>query len=106
MVSPYMPTAAAPALTVSVELPPAVTEDGLNEALAPAGRPLIDSATVCAEPAVTAVEIVDVPLVFCASDRLFGEAEIEKSFVTAGLIVKVMLVVWVALVPVPVTTTV
>ena len=35
---------------VMVEEPPAVTEAGLNEAVACAGSPLADSATVCADP--------------------------------------------------------
>jgi hypothetical protein len=47
---------------VRVELPPAVTDVGLNVAVAPDGRPLAPRATVCAEPLVTAVDIVDVPL--------------------------------------------
>ena len=46
---------------MSVELLPAVTEDGLNEAVAPAGNPLADKLTVSALPLVTAVEIVLVP---------------------------------------------
>ena len=37
---------------------PAVTEDGENDAVAPLGRPLALSETVCAEPEVTAVETV------------------------------------------------
>jgi len=52
---------AAPALSVSVELFPAVTEVGLNEAVAPAGNPLADKLTDSALPLVTAVEIVLVP---------------------------------------------
>jgi len=36
----------APALSVSVELFPAVTEVGLNEAVAPAGNPLADKFTL------------------------------------------------------------
>lgn len=47
---------------VRVELPPAVTEVGLNVAVVPDGRPLAPKATVCAEPLATAVLIVDVPL--------------------------------------------
>jgi hypothetical protein len=47
---------------VSVELPPAVTLVGLNEALAPLGSPLALKETDWAEPLVNAVEIVLVPL--------------------------------------------
>ena len=57
-----MPAAAVPTLTVRVELPPAVTEVGLSEAVAPAGAPLTESDTDPALPAVTAVEIVEVPV--------------------------------------------
>jgi hypothetical protein len=66
---------------VSVELPPAVTEVGLRLAVAPVGMPLADRLTVAAEPAVTAVLIVDVPLLPCRRVRLVGEALILKSLV-------------------------
>src|SRR5439155_10468399 len=56
----YVPAAAVPAPSVSVELPPAVTDAGLNEAVAPEGRALALSETVCAEPLVTAVAMVEV----------------------------------------------
>ena len=49
------------AVSVRVELPPAVTELGLKLAVTPLGSPLADSDTVCADPLVTAVEIVEVP---------------------------------------------
>ena len=78
----YVPGAAVPAPTVSVELPPAVTEVGLSVAVAPAGVPLTVRLTVSAEPLVTAVEMVDVPFVPCTRERLAGLALIEKSFVT------------------------
>ena len=47
---------------VSVELPPALTESGLKEAVTPAGSPLAESVTVSADPLRTAVEMVDVAL--------------------------------------------
>jgi hypothetical protein len=68
---------------VSVDDPPAVTEDGENDAVAPLGRPLALSETVCAEPDVTAVETVALvpdPAVTVAAD---GLTEIEKSFAGA-----------------------
>ena len=55
MVSVYVPAAAVPAPTESVELPPAVTEAGLKLAVAPAGTPLTENETVSAVPLVTAV---------------------------------------------------
>ena len=45
-------------LIVSVEELPAVTDVGLNVAVAPDGKPDALSDTVCAEPDVTAVETV------------------------------------------------
>src|SRR5437773_8982108 len=74
----YVPGAAVPAPTVRVELPPAVTELGLSVAVAPAGVPLTVRLTVSAEPLVTAVEIVDVPLAHCTSERLTGDAAVEQ----------------------------
>src|SRR3989442_1379649 len=52
---------------------------GLNEAVAPAGTPLVLSVTVWAEPLVTAVEIVDVALPPWTAETLLGLALIEKS---------------------------
>jgi len=46
---------AAPAVTVSVELPPVDTEAGVNVPLASGGRPASDSAIVCALPDVSCV---------------------------------------------------
>src|SRR5947207_9759079 len=64
----YVPGAAVPAPTVSVELPPAVTEVGLTVAVAPAGVPLTLRLTVSAEPLVTAVEMEDVPTAPCTRE--------------------------------------
>ena len=56
------PRVAVPlAVRVSVELPPAVTEVGLNEAVTPDGRPLAARATDSAEPETRAVLIVLLP---------------------------------------------
>ena len=66
-------------MTVIVEEPPAVTDVGLKLTVVPAGWPLALSATDCAAPLVTAVEIVDVPLPPWAMLRLLGLALIEKS---------------------------
>jgi len=99
----YVPAAAVPAPTVSVELPPVVTEVGLKVAVAPAGAPVTVRLTVSAVPLVTAVEMVDVPLAPCASERLVGLALIEKSFGGGAVTVRVTVVECVALGAVPVT---
>ena len=52
-------TVGAPALNVSVDVPPAVTVLGLNAALVPFGTPLAPNETLSAEPLVTVVVIVD-----------------------------------------------
>lgn len=71
----YTPAAAVPAFTVRVELPPAATEVGLTEAVAPLGVPDTTSDTV-PWPDVTSVKIVLVPLPL----RLGGDALMLKSF--------------------------
>ena len=89
-------------LTVRVDDPPEFTEVGLNDAVAPVGRPDAASETDCAEPDVTAVEMVDVaglPAVTVADD---GLAAIEKSFAAGAFTVSETDVVCVAEVPVPV----
>src|SRR6516165_4797160 len=76
----YVPVGALdPTVSVIVDEPPAVTEAGLKPADAPDGRPLALRVTVCAEPLVTAVEIVEFPVAPCTTVRLLGLAEIEKS---------------------------
>src|SRR6266536_3472002 len=76
----YAPGAVdAPTFTVIVEEPPAVTVLGLKPTVVPAGWPLALRLTACAEPLVTAVLIVDVPLEPCATLRLLGLAPMEKS---------------------------
>jgi hypothetical protein len=74
----------AAVLIVSVDDPPVVTELGLKLAVAPEGSPLALSDTDCADPLVTAVEIVDVADAPCVTDTLDGLAEIEKSLDTAA----------------------
>src|SRR3989442_11395381 len=59
----YVPgVVAAPAATVMVEDPPAVTDEGLKLTVVPAGWPLAERLTVWAEPYVTAAGIAEVPL--------------------------------------------
>jgi hypothetical protein len=88
---------------LSVLEPPAVTEAGLNEAVAPAGTPEALRLTVCATPEVTAVEMALVPAAppwTTLSEA--GAALIEKSLATAGLMTNETLAVCVAEAPVPV----
>ena len=54
-----------PTLTVSVDELPAVTDVGLRLAVGPLGETLAERLTVPADPAATAVLIVDVPLWPC-----------------------------------------
>jgi len=100
----YVLAVAVPALIVSVELPPAVIEVGLNDAVAPLGTPEMLKLTVCEFPEVTAVEIVVVPDPPGAMLKLVGLVEIEKSF--ADVTMNVTEVECVAKAPVPVTVTV
>jgi hypothetical protein len=79
-VSVYVPGAAVPALTVSVDAPPAVIDVGSTVAVAPVGTPDTVRFTVCADPFVTAVEIVEVPFAPWRRVKLVGFALIEKSF--------------------------
>src|SRR5712692_2416540 len=74
-----MPVAAVPEFTVSVELPPVVTDVGLKEAVAPVGTPETVRLIVSALPETSAVEIVLMPCVPCTRVKLEGVAEIEKS---------------------------
>src|SRR5438093_11762896 len=92
----------APTLTLIVDDAPADTEAGLKLTLVPVGAPLALRLTDCADPLVTAVEIVEVPLAPWAMLTLLGLAPSEKSFAGGGVTVRVTEVVCVALVPVPV----
>src|SRR5207302_1541681 len=61
-VNVYVAAAAVPAFTDNVDDPPAVTDVGFSDAVAPKGTPATDKLPLCAEPLVTAVEIVEPPL--------------------------------------------
>jgi hypothetical protein len=81
IVTVYVPgVVVAPAASVSVDDPPAVTLVGTNVAVAPAGNPLAVSAIVSAVPAVTAVDTVVVPELPWTTLTVVGDALIEKSF--------------------------
>jgi len=106
-VSVYVPAAAVPAFTVSVEEPPAVTLAGLSPAVAPEGTPLTASETLSALPLVTAVEMVDVPLLLWTMLMDVGLAPMEKSFAGGGaVIVRLTVVECDADAPVPVMVSV
>ena len=80
--SGYVPTGVEEeAAKVSTDELPVLMDDGLKLAVAPVGKPVIDSETCCAFPPVTAVEIADVvelPAVTAPED---GLTDIEKSLV-------------------------
>jgi hypothetical protein len=70
---------------VIVELPPAATEAGLKDAVAPEGSPLAEKLTVSAVPRVSVVEMVEVPDWPCWMESAFGLAEMEKSLAGVGV---------------------
>lgn len=84
-----------------VELAPTVIELGLNEAVAPGGRPLALSETACAEPLVTAEVMAVVPLWPWETVMLLGLELSEKSL--PAVTVRLIDVVYVVEVPVPFT---
>ena len=87
-VTVYVPVAVElPAVRVSVELAPDVTLAGLNDAVAPAGRPVAVNATDCAAPVVTCVSMPTVPLWPCTSVTPLALALIEKSSMTCAVTV-------------------
>jgi hypothetical protein len=84
IVSVDVPTAAEVVVAiVSVELWPAVTDAGLNVALAPEGSPLAERVTVRAVPDTTRVLTANVVLEPATTVRLDGLALIEKSSAAA-----------------------
>ena len=96
----------APTLNVSVELAPALTEAGLNEAVVPVGRAPVLRVMLSALPLVRTVEMVEVPVPPCATETELGFALIEKSFGGGGAVtVRFTVVECVALAAVPVTVT-
>jgi hypothetical membrane protein len=84
-------------------VPVVVVVAGLKLAVAPVGRPLTVKATAPANPPVRVMVIVLVPLAPCATDKLVGLAESEKS---GAVTVRLIVVVCVSPPPVPVTVTV
>jgi hypothetical protein len=80
MVRVNVPTVVFDAVpTVNVEFAAGPIDGGLNELVAPDGRPLAKRLTELAKPFSPATLIVYVALTPCATEALAGEAEIEKS---------------------------
>src|SRR5436190_45563 len=102
IVSVKLPTAAvAVVATVSTDDPPDVTDAGSNVPAAPAGRPLTDRLTVCADPDTTCVVTEKVVVPPCTRVRLAGVAPTLKSSGCGVLTVSVTWVECVIARPVP-----
>lgn len=73
-------------MKVSVELPEpgAAIDVGLNAAVTPVGSPVAERDTAELNPPETVVEIVLVPELPAATERLVGEALIAKSGVAVA----------------------
>src|SRR5207302_1844053 len=106
-VSVYVPGAAVPAATVTVEPPPVVTEVGLGGAHASFGAPREARMIASVGPLVRAVEMADVPVWPWTKERVVGLAVMEKSSGGgAALSLRDALPICIALVAVPVTVSV
>lgn len=92
------------AVTVSVALPPAAIVPDENDPLAPAGRPVTESAIDCVLPFTAAVVTEYVVLLPATMERLAGDTAMEKS--GDPVTVRVTVVECVALGAVPVTVSV
>ena len=88
-----------------MELPPAVTELGLSEAVILFDTPDNDRFTVPAAPATTAVPMMLVAVVRRTALSVAGVAVMEKSGTTAEVIVTDTAMLWVADPSCPVTVT-
>src|SRR6202049_3132857 len=84
MVSVKLPRGVlADVATVRVELAPAATEGGLNEAVAPVGRPLALKLTETLKPLRLVVETVYATVAPSPTDGLEGASETIKSCETS-----------------------
>jgi len=82
-------------VTGNVELPPAITDAGANEPVAPEGNPATARLTVWAVPELTWVFTVYVVLEPCATVWLEGLALMAKSSVGAAITVRLSVIEWV-----------
>src|SRR5882724_2995780 len=98
-----VPVAAVP-LAVSVKVLVLAVLLGLNDAVTPLGRPDADKLTLLLKPFSGVTVMVLVPVVPCASVKLFGDA--EKAKFAGGFTVREIVGVLVKLPDVPVTVTV
>jgi hypothetical protein len=91
-----------------VELPEpgAAIEAGLKVTVTPAGWPEAESAMAELKPPETVVEIVELPAAPFAIETELGDAEMVKFGVGTLVMVRLTVVVWVVLPPVPVMVTV
>jgi hypothetical protein len=106
IVTAYVPAAVELEVEiVSADDPLAVTDAGENDAVAPLGRPLALSETVCAEPEVTAVETVALVPDPAVTEADVGLTDSEKSFAAAGVTLSVSVAVCAPVEPVPVIVT-
>jgi len=106
MVMEDVPAAAVEAtvnVNVDVPEPGAAMDVGLKAAVTPVGRPEADSAIAELKPPETAVVMVDLPVLPCATETDVGEAASVKAGTGAEVTVSEMVAVWVMLPPVPLT---
>src|SRR5690349_20720493 len=86
-------------------LPGAAIDVGLKLAVTPEGAPETVNATAALKPPTAALDIVALPEVPCATDKLVGEALNTKSAAWFTVIVREITAVWVMPPPVAVTVT-
>jgi hypothetical protein len=91
---------------VALPEPGAAIEAGLKETVTPVGWPEAESATAELKPPETVLEIVELPAAPFAIETALGDAEIAKLGVGTLVTVRLTVVVWVVLPPVPVMVTV
>jgi hypothetical protein len=70
-------------VTFKADVPPAVTDAGVNDTVAPVGAPVADRATDCAEPDVTDVLTVADAALPAATDADAGATDTAKSLAGA-----------------------
>src|SRR5579871_762454 len=102
----YVPVAVVDAtVMVMVELPDpgAAIEVGLKPTVTPEGWPLADNEMAELNPPDTVVEMLEVPLLPCTTERELGLALMVKFGLAALLTVRATVAVCVMLSPVPVT---
>ena len=92
-VVPVVAVLLAEKVSVELPLPGAPIDEGLKAAVTPAGKVEVESETAELKPPLTVVDIVLLPELPCATDRLVGEALIAKLGVAAAFTVRATVVV-------------